>query len=606
MKSIELLSPAKNLDCGLAAINHGADAVYIGAPKFGARASAANSIQDIKQLINYAHQFNARVYVALNTIIADEELDEAEKIIHQLYEIGTDALIIQDMGVLQMNIPPIALHASTQTDNRTVEKVQFLEKAGFSQVVLARELTLEQIKTISSQTSVPLEFFVQGALCVSYSGRCYISQAMCGRSANRGECAQYCRLPYDLVDANGQVLIKNKHLLSLQDLNLSDYLGDLLEAGIRSFKIEGRLKEQDYVKNVTAFYRKKLDAIFEGTSQYKKLSSGKTTFFFTPNLSKTFQRGASSYFLNGRNSNITSFDTPKSTGERIGRVQEITNTFIRLDSDVQLHNGDGLCFFGANGFTGFRINRAEGVLIYPAQMPPVKKRTEIFRNYDSEFDKLLNKKSAERKIAVNCRFSETKTGFLLELVDEDANQVTVACTIDKQKAQQAEKALETIRTQLSKLGNTNFVVTRIDLDLTSAYFIPASYLSEWRRMAIEKLEQARSESHKVITMPIKPTNHIYPQKELTYLDNVHNNLARAFYEQHGVEKIALSFENAMPKNVPLMFTKHCLKYSLGACARYPNQSALKYIFTEPLYLSFQENKLRLQFDCIHCEMIISK
>lgn len=606
MKPVELLSPAKNLDCGLAAINHGADAVYIGAPKFGARAAASNSIQDIEQLINYAHQYHARVYVALNTIIADEELDEAEKIIHQLYEIGTDALIIQDMGVLQMNIPPIALHASTQTDNRTVEKVQFLEKAGFSQVVLARELTIEQIKTISSQTSVPLEFFVQGALCVSYSGRCYISQAMCGRSANRGECAQYCRLPYDLVDANGELVIKNKHLLSLQDLNLSDYLGDLLEAGIRSFKIEGRLKEQDYVKNVTAFYRKKLDAILEGTSQYKKSSSGKTTFFFTPNLSKTFQRGASNYFLKGRNSHITSFDTPKSIGERIGTVQEITHAYIRLDSDVELHNGDGLCFFGANGFTGFRINRAEGVLIYPAQMPPVKKETEIFRNYDSEFDKLLNKKSAERKIAVNCCFSETETGFLLKLVDEDTNQVTVACTIEKQEAQQAEKALETIRTQLSKVGNTNFAVESIDIALITAYFIPASYLAEWRRMAIKKLEQARSESYKVITMAIKPTNHIYPQKELTYLDNVHNNLARAFYEQHGVEKIAPSFEKALPQNVPLMFTKHCIKYSLGACARYPNQSVLKYVFTEPLYLLYQGTKLRLQFDCIHCEMIISK
>jgi len=607
MRQIELLSPAKNIECGLAAINHGADAVYIGASKFGARLAAGNSVQDIAELAIYAHKFNARVYAAVNTILSDEELEEAQKLIWQLYEAGTDALIIQDMGILQLDLPPISLHASTQSDNRTVEKVQFLEKAGFSQVVLARELNLEQIKNISTQTSVPLEFFVHGALCVSYSGQCYISEALAGRSANKGECAQYCRLPYDLLDANNEVVIKNKHLLSLKDLNLSEHLSELLEAGVSSFKIEGRLKEADYVKNITAFYRQKLDAALEGSTQYQKSSSGKTTIFFTPNPEKSFHRGSTSYFLKGRNEGITSFDTPKSTGEYIGKVKEVGRNFLRLDTSETLNNGDGLCFVNNHrDFSGFRLNRAEGATIYPAEMPHVKQGTDIYRNYDIDFDKQLNKKSAERKIEIEVHFSETEKGFLLELTDEDNNRVSFPCESKKEAAQQEQKALDTIRTQLSKLGNTDFVATKIELDLKFAYFIPSSSLADWRRLAVEQLEQMRSSLYKPDTKKIEPTIHPYPETELTYLGNVHNKHAEAFYKQHGVTEIQPSFETQAVENVPLMFTRHCLKYSLGGCAKYKTDAESFIFSTEPYYLQYKDTKLELKFDCANCQMLVAK
>lgn len=608
MRSIELLSPAKNLDCGIAAINHGADAVYIGASKFGARLAAGNSIQDITALVTYAHKFNARVYAAVNTILNDTELEDAQKLIWQLYEAGTDALIIQDMGILQMDLPPIAIHASTQTDNRTVEKVKFLEQTGFSQVVLARELNLEQIKNISSQTTVPLEYFVHGALCVSYSGQCYISEALSGRSANRGECSQYCRIPYDLVDTNGQVLMHNKHLLSLKDLNLSDYLSELLEAGISSFKIEGRLKEADYVKNITAYYRQKLDAILEGSTQYKKSSSGTTSFFFTPNPEKTFHRGSTSYFIKGRNPDISSFDTPKSVGEYIGTVSKIDAKSILLDTNKQLQNGDGLCFITPqDNFSGFRVNRVEGSMIFPAEMPSIKIGASIYRNYDIAFDKELAKKSAERKIAIDIRFSETEKGFLLEITDEDNRQVSFSCEAAKEPAKQADKAIDTIRIQLSKLGNTDFIAREIDINLAAAYFIPASYLAEWRRLAIEKLEEVRSSLYKVHTEKIEPTSHPYPQKELSYLGNVNNHLAEAFFKQHGVSTIYPSFEKQHLKQVPLMFMHHCLKYSLGACKRFDSNINKSILNTpEPYYLRYKDTLLALDFDCENCLMLITK
>ncbi len=604
MRKIELLSPAKNLECGLVAINHGADAVYIGASKFGARAAAGNSIQDIEQLTAYAHRFNARVYAAVNTILADEELEEAQKLIGQLYHAGADAVIVQDMGILQMDLPPIALHASTQTDNRTIEKVQFLERAGFSQVVLARELSLEQIKTISSQTTVPLEFFAHGALCVSYSGQCYISQALCGRSANRGECAQYCRLPYNLLDAKGNILLKNKHLLSLKDMNLSDYLADLMEAGVSSFKIEGRLKETDYVKNITAFYRQKLDAILDKSDKYAKSSSGKTHFFFTPNPEKSFHRGSTHYFLLGRNQEITSFDTPKSIGEYIGIVSDKTKNSLFIYTKEKLHNGDGLCFVdNAGEFSGFRANKVEGNQVFVTQMPAVKQGAKIYRNLDVEFEKQLAGKSSERKISVVMSLSETENGFSLQITDEDKNTVSMDFLAEKILAQQAEKATETIRTQLSKLGNTDFVAEKIEISTSQTYFIPASQLADWRRQAVDKLEQLRTGNYSFFRKAIQPTTHLYPQAELSYLGNVHNHLAEAFYRQHGVTGVSPSYEKKTVPEVPLMFTRHCLKYSLGACPRF--SSNLLKTMDEPLFLDYNGKKLALKFDCKLCEMQVA-
>ncbi|MCL1867613.1 MAG: U32 family peptidase, partial [Paludibacter sp.] len=383
MQKIELLSPAKNLECALAAINCGADAVYIGAVAFGARAAAGNSIADIEKLTNYAHKFCAKVYLTLNTILTDNELRDAEKLSWQVYDAGVDALIIQDMGLLMCDLPPLPLHASTQTDNRTLEKVQFLQQNGFSRVVLARELSLRQIADIKKNTNIELEVFVGGALCVSYSGQCYISAAACGRSANCGQCAQYCRLSYDLVDGKGNKILKNKYLLSLKDLDLSQNLPDLIKSGVSSLKIEGRLKSVDYVKNTTAFYRKKLDEIFEKDSNFCAASSGKTRLFFSPDLEKTFRRSATTYFINGRQNSMIQANTPKSTGEYLGKITFVSNNYFQIKTEKKLNNGDGLCFFTQNDeLQGFRINKTENNKIFPQQMPDLSVGTQIFRNQD--------------------------------------------------------------------------------------------------------------------------------------------------------------------------------------------------------------------------------
>ena len=412
-RKIELLSPAKDLQCGIEAINHGADAVYIGAPKFGARAAVGNSLEDIGILCRYAHLYGVRIYVTLNTILKDEELDEVELMIWELWRVGVDALIIQDMGIMKLHLPPIPLHASTQMDNRTSEKVQFLEKVGFKQVVLARELSLNEIRQISEHTTVPLEVFVHGALCVSYSGQCYLSAALSGRSANRGECAQYCRLPYTMVDSTGKEIVSEKHLLSLKDMNRSEHLEALLDAGVSSLKIEGRLKDITYVKNVTAFYRKKLDEIFTRRKEYIRSSLGKSVFTFEPVVEKSFNRGFTSFFLKGRTSNITAFDTPKSLGELVGSVKEIKGNSFTISGLKQLNNGDGLVFFNKQGvLEGFRVNRVDANRVYPLEMPSILPKTPLYRNFDHAFEKLLAKPSAERKLGVQIQFLDNAFGFV--------------------------------------------------------------------------------------------------------------------------------------------------------------------------------------------------
>ena len=599
---IELLSPAKNLECGLAAINHGADAVYIGASQFGARAAAGNSVEDIATLVQYAHQYRVKVLVALNTILTDEQLPEAEKLIWEIYNAGADALIIQDMGIMKLNLPPIAIHASTQTDNRTIEKVKFLQDVGFSRVVLARELTLNQISEISTQTEVELEAFVHGALCVSYSGQCYMSQANCGRSANRGQCAQYCRLPYQLLDADDNILAKNKHLLSLKDLDLSDSLEEMIEAGITSFKIEGRLKDVDYVKNITAYYRKKLDAILEKNTRFQRASAGRTTILFEPNPEKSFRRGSTDYFLHGRKQDIAQLDTPKSLGEPIGKVTYIGRNFFELHNGSMLNNGDGLCFINKHGdLTGFRVNRVDRKQIFPAEMPKITDGVMIYRNQDQAFEKILKGKTSERKVGVEFFFKETPTGFSIQLLDEDEISCSFEAVCDKQPAQKPEAVNDNVKNQLSKLGNTIYEATNIQIEITAPWFFPASQLSEWRRQAIEKLDEVRSESY--IREPKRESIvATYSTKQLTYLGNVTNKLSEEFYHEHGVEDIMPGFEVKAQEGVPLMFTKHCIKYTMGWCPK----EGYKATFKEPLFLRNNDQVYELTFDCKLCEMRITK
>ena len=601
-RPIELLSPAKDLNCGIEAINHGADAVYIGAPKFGARSAAGNSLDDIRELCEYAHLYEARIYVTLNTILKEDELEEAERMIWDLWRVGTDALIIQDMGITRLNLPPIPLHASTQTDNRTPEKVRFLEAAGFTQVVLARELSLNEIRRISEATTVPLEVFVHGALCVSYSGQCYLSAALSGRSANRGECAQYCRLPYTMVDATGTEIVTHKHLLSLKDMNRSDQLEALLDAGVSSLKIEGRLKDAGYVKNITAYYRKKLDAVLSRRPEYRRASAGRSTYTFEPVAEKSFNRGFTPFLLEGRTADITAFNTPKSLGEPVGTVKEIKGNSFTVAGLKQLSNGDGLVFFNRKGeLEGFRVNRVEANRVFPLDMPQLTPKTPLYRNFDQAFDKLLAKPSAERKLSVEIEFLDNPFGFTLCMEDETGARIMLTEPFAKELARREQQ--DNIRTQLSKLGNTPFEASKVVVGLSENWFVPSSLLADMRRRGVEKLLEARRARYPRETVKrVQPSVSIpFPERQLTYLGNVANGKARSFYQDHGVEQIDPAFELSPRKDVPLMFTKHCLRYSMGWCPTYQKD---KSPYKEPYYLLYKDTRLRLQFDCKHCQMLV--
>lgn len=601
-RPIELLSPAKDLNCGIEAINHGADAVYIGALKFGARSAAGNSLEDIRELCEYAHLYEARIYVTLNTILKEDELEEAERMIWDLWRVGTDALIIQDMGITRLNLPPIPLHASTQTDNRTPEKVRFLEAAGFTQVVLARELSLNEIRRISEATTVPLEVFVHGALCVSYSGQCYLSAALSGRSANRGECAQYCRLPYTMVDATGTEIVTHKHLLSLKDMNRSDQLEALLDAGVSSLKIEGRLKDAGYVKNITAYYRKKLDAVLSRRPEYRRASAGRSTYTFEPVAEKSFNRGFTPFLLEGRTADITAFNTPKSLGEPVGMVKEIKGNSFTVAGLKQLSNGDGLVFFNRKGeLEGFRVNRVEANRVFPLDMPQLAPKTPLYRNFDQAFDKLLAKPSAERKLSVEIEFLDNPFGFTLCMEDETGARIMLTEPFAKELARREQQ--DNIRTQLSKLGNTPFEASKVVVGLSENWFVPSSLLADMRRRGVEKLLEARRARYPRETVKrVQPSVSIpFPERQLTYLGNVANGKARSFYQDHGVEQIDPAFELSPRKDVPLMFTKHCLRYSMGWCPTYQKD---KSPYKEPYYLLYKDTRLRLQFDCKHCQMLV--
>lgn len=598
---IELLAPARNYETAVDAINHGADAVYIGAPRFGARQAAGNSVDDIARLVEYAHIFGVKVYVTLNTILYEEELADVEHLIEELYNIGVDALIVQDMGILRMNIPPIALHASTQMDNRTSEKVDFLYRAGFEQVVLARELSLSEIESVHSAVpGVRLEAFVHGALCVSYSGRCYASQHCFGRSANRGACAQFCRLSFDLVDAEGSVVVKDKHLLSLKDMNRSDSLEQMLDAGVVSFKIEGRLKENSYVKNVTAYYRERLDEIFARRSEYCRSSYGVTRPQFTPSPEKSFNRGFTHYFLNGRVDDITSFNTPKSLGEKMGTVIKVFRNYILVSDGRAFANGDGACFVGKDGkLQGFRVNRVEGDRLFPQTMPEIHKGARLFRNLNVAFEQQVARSSSPRRLRLDILFNATETGFSLTATDESSLSVTVDAVCNKALARTPQRA--NLLAQLSKWGKTPFEVAEAKVQFDEDYFIPSSIVAEMRRSACEKLLACHKETYACDTQKPLPCRLVYPEKSLDYTANVANGLAREFYESCGVKTISSAYELNAPAGVPIMYCKHCIKYSLGWCSK----NGVKHSYKEPFYLIAGDGRrFRLLFDCKKCMMIV--
>lgn len=607
-RTIELLSPAKNLEYGMAAIDHGADAVYIGAEHFGARSAAGNTVDDIRRLCEYAHVFRAKVYVTVNTIIFDNELDDTARLIHRLYEAGADAILVQDMGLLEMRLPPIELHASTQTDNRSAGKVAWLRDKGFSRVVLARELSVQEISAIHDAVpDVELEVFVHGALCVSYSGLCYASQHCFGRSANRGECAQFCRLKFDLEDSDGNIIVKDKHLLSLKDMCRYDRIETLLKAGVTSFKIEGRLKDIAYVKNVTAAYSRKLDEIISRhPGQYRRASLGKCEYTFTPNLDKTFNRGFTGYFIDGQRSDITSFDTPKSRGELVGRVKEIRGTSFNVSGTASFANGDGLCFINdRHELEGFRVNKVEGNRIFPLKMPAgLRPGKTLYRNSDQVFEKRLSHQSGIRKIPLAMAFSETSGGFMLKAVIKDTAEVEVNIDLEKQEARTPQR--ENIIRQLTKLGSTPFECK--DVNFSSAdfnYFIPSSMLADMRRQMTEKLlDKLSMRKDRTICeerMTTVKGNNDYP-KRYQYLYNVSNRMARKFYAGNGLSNLPDAFELKQPSEALLMQCKHCIKYSLSHCSK---RGGSKAGWREPLFLRLADGRrFRLEFNCSACQMNI--
>lgn len=619
---LELLSPARDADIGIEAINHGADAVYIGGPGFGARASAGNALADIERLARHAHRFDARIFVTLNTILRDDELEPARQLAWQLYEAGADALIIQDMGLLQLDLPPMQLHASTQTDIRTPEKARFLQDAGLSQIVLARELDLGEISAIRDALDAErcsIEFFIHGALCVAYSGQCYISHAHTGRSANRGDCSQACRLPYQVLDAHGRFVAHDSHVLSMKDNNQSLNLAPLIDAGVRSFKIEGRYKDMGYVKNITAHYRRLFDDILDARPELARASSGSCSFTFAPDPNQNFNREFTDYFINGRQGDIGAFDTPKNPGQPIGFVTRVAADHFELmadDAALALNNGDGLCYWDAQKeLVGAQTNRVEPLSggawrVWPkdpmAQLHDLRKGTVINRNRSMDWVRTLEKKSADRRIGVWLKLSETADGLQLAATDEDGN--TAAAQV--QLAQAAPKDIATndlkLRESLAKLGETVFTPIDIALDLPRPWFVPASVANALRRDAIAALEAARAAAWQRLprAVPIDPPAP-YPEDSLTYLANVFNHAARDFYARHGVKVIDAAYESHEEEGeVSLMITKHCVRFSLSLC---PKQAkgvigVKGTVKAEPLQLVNGKEKLTLRFDCKPCEM----
>jgi 23S rRNA 5-hydroxycytidine C2501 synthase len=603
-QKLELLSPAQNKEFGMAAIHHGADAVYIGAEQFSARCAAGNSVADIQELTAHAHLYRAKVYIAFNTILFDHELEDARVLIEQLWHAGADALIIQDMGLLEMDLPPIPLFASTQTNNQTLARVQFLEASGFERVILARELGIREIEQISQSTTVALEAFVHGSLCAGYSGQCYFSAAIGKRSANRGECGQPCRLPWNLVSGD-RVLERERHLLSLRDMNRSAHLEGLVRAGITSFKIEGRLKDLAYVKNITAFYRQKLDALMTTGVAFGPGSSGRTVFSFAPDPLKTFNRGETDYFLFGRKGKIHSFDTPKSLGEQIGQVDRIDLKYFTLKQAHDIQNGDGLCYMDKKDrLQGFQVNSTSQGKIYPSgrlnlQQSPLFSGAIVHRNHDHKFLKKLAGPSAERRIGLDLFFHETPEGFVLKGRDEDDTPGQVRLDMEKIPAQNQSAALAALNKQLGKLGGSLFYLNRLEI-FAPPYFIPTRDLNQMRRALLELMSLKRAGGYTQVCAIPRPAPVPYTDTRVDFTGNVSNEKAKEFYTKRGVTRVDPAFELSSPEaDTVVMTLRHCIRRALGQCPRETKNSP-----GEPLFLENKKGRFKLVFDCDLCRMKI--
>ncbi|WKL81693.1 U32 family peptidase [Raoultella ornithinolytica] len=609
---LELLSPARDVGIAREAILHGADAVYIGGPGFGARHNASNSLSDIAGLVPFAHRYGAKIFVTLNTILHDDELEPAQRLITDLYETGVDALIVQDMGVMELDIPPIELHASTQCDIRSVEKAKFLSDVGFSQIVLARELNLQQIKAIYDNTDATIEFFIHGALCVAYSGQCNISHAQTGRSANRGDCSQACRLPYTLKDDQGRVVAYEKHLLSMKDNDQTANLAQLIDAGVRSFKIEGRYKDMSYVKNITAHYRQMLDAIIEDRGDLMRSSAGRTEHFFVPSTDKTFHRGSTDYFVNTRKGDIGAFDSPKFIGLPVGEVLKVAKDHLDVEVSEALTNGDGLNVMIKREIVGFRANTVEKTgenryRVWPNEMPAdlhkVRPRQVLNRNLDHNWQQALQKTSSERRIAVDIDLSGWQEQLVLTMTCEDGVSVTHTLDGEFAEATQAEKALANLRDGVAKLGQTIYFARDVQINLPGALFVPNSLLNQLRRETVERLDDARVKAaprgqRKAVSVPPP----VYPETHLSFLANVYNHKARAFYQRYGVKLIDAAYEAHQEKgDVPVMITKHCLRFAFNLCPKQAKGSIKSWKAT-PMQLIHGDEVLTLKFDCRPCEM----
>ncbi|MBI9017862.1 MAG: U32 family peptidase [Phycisphaerae bacterium] len=600
MQKIELLAPAQNSQSGITAIRCGADAVYIGAQKFGARQAASNSISEIQEVIEFAHQFYAKVYVVLNTLLYDSELAQAQNLIASLSQCDIDGLIVQDMALLEMDLPPVPLIASTQMHNCTVDKVKFLEDVGFSRVILARELSLDQIAEIRKHTSVELECFIHGALCVGYSGQCYMSYAQGGRSGNRGQCAQPCRKPYSLYQEDGTAIVQDRFLLSIKDMNLSEHLADLLDIGVNSFKIEGRLKNDAYVANVVGYYRELLDELLPERNM-THASSGNVQLGFEPDPAKTFNRSFTNYNIDSKKHKLGSIDTPKAMGEFVGVVSEIGQQYFMLDRDNDLSNADGLCFFDSSKkLQGTVVNSVEGGKIFPQKMDYLTKGVEIFRNYNHKFISKLEGTPADRRINLKLRVYDTADGIALEAVDCDSNIAIVELKTQKEPARNGRSAQRNIVSQLTKMGNSIFTCSDIKNELQGDYFFAVSVLNQLRRDLVEQMLIVRQDNRPITQVEIKPNNIPYPQKILDYHGNVLNAKARDFYIRHGVQEISPAAEAGMDFDDKIvMTTKYCIRHQLGLCS-VKGQN-------EPLILiDYECNKFKLEFNCKTCGMVIRK
>ncbi|KTB64941.1 MULTISPECIES: peptidase U32 family protein [Pseudomonas] len=618
---LELLSPARDVAIAREAILHGADAIYIGGPSFGARHNACNEVSDIAQLVEFARRYHARVFTTINTILHDNELEPARKLIHQLYDAGVDALIVQDLGVMELDIPPIELHASTQTDIRTLARAKFLDQAGFSQLVLARELNLQEIRAIADETDAAIEFFIHGALCVAFSGQCNISHAQNGRSANRGDCSQACRLPYTLKDDQGRVVAFEKHLLSMKDNNQSANIRALVEAGVRSFKIEGRYKDMGYVKNITAYYRQRLDDVLEDRTDLARASSGRTAHFFLPDPEKTFHRGSTDYFVTDRKVDIGAFDTPTFTGLPVGVVEKAGKRDLQVVTHEPLSNGDGLNVLVKREVVGFRANIAEPkgefeedgekryrYRVEPNEMPAglhqLRPNHPLNRNLDHNWQQALLKTSAERRIGLAWVARLREDQLEVTATSEEGISASVTLPGPFGVANKPEQALDTLRDLLGQLGTTEYHATHIELDAPQAFFIPNSQLKALRREVIEALTAARVAAHprggrKAETSPPP----VYPEAHLSFLANVYNQKARDFYHRHGVKLIDAAFEaHEETGEVPVMITKHCLRFSFNLCPKQAKGVTGVKTKVAPMQLIHGDEVLTLKFDCKPCEM----